>query len=611
MKVSTSAFLLLALGLAALAMAVFVPGLPGGFLLDDSFNIQRNRILYVDDFNIEHFIYAALNFHDGTGSRALPMLSFALDYWRAGAMDPATFKITNIAIQGLSALVLAFGLRRLLLLAHWSKPQAAWGALLLAFIWAIHPLQVSSVLYVVQRMQTMANLFIILALWAYLAMRQKQMEGGRGRWQGILVVIAWLLGLMCKEDAVLLPLYTLALELTLLRFAAGQAVVARGLRQSYGLMFGLGLLLFVCYALPRYWSWDAYSGRDFSSIERLLTQGRVLVMYLKQILLPWPDWMLFNYDDLEVSRGLLAPWTTLPALLLLAGLLGWAWHWRHTRPLFAFGLFFFFAGHFLTSNVIGLELVFEHRNHLPLLGILLALADLLRLLPSRLASLPLKLTFFVLGLTFLGSATLVRAHAWGDPVRLGETFIRISPHSGRAWTGLGNAWFDLYNQTKEPKYLEKALEVAEQSFARVSSMTLAGNVILYRAMLGRLAEADWQRFYESLRQSPPGWQRHQAVDLLLANANKGFIQDREGVLQAMQLLLELEPLSFFEALKMGDFAYASGWAELSMSFFRKAAAQSKGYEFYLQRLLDELGRSGHGDWADELRAIQAGQAGKP
>jgi len=232
----------LALLVAALAVLVYSPGLPGGFMLDDGVNILRNYILYVNTFDIEQFVLAGLNFHDGNGSRFLPMASFAIDHWRAGGMEPGTFKATNIVIQALTALCMAFFLRRLLILAGWQSMRAAWGALIVALLWAVHPLQVSSVLYVVQRMQTLVTLFIVLALWAYVAMRQVQLAGGRGRVQGVLVVVCWLLALMCKEDAALLPLYTLALELTVLRFAAGQPKAARGLVQSYALIVLLGMV---------------------------------------------------------------------------------------------------------------------------------------------------------------------------------------------------------------------------------------------------------------------------------------------------------------------------------------------------------------------------------
>ena len=181
-------FCLFSLLVAAVATVFFVPALSGGFVLDDGFNILQNRLLYVEVLSADNLTKAALSFHDGVGGRPLPMLSFALDYWRAGSMDATVFKTTNLFIHGCTVYFLALFLRRLLLLADWAPASAAAGALVLALAWGIHPMQVSSVMYVVQRMQTMETLFLVLALWSYLGVRQIQISGaGRGRLQGIAV----------------------------------------------------------------------------------------------------------------------------------------------------------------------------------------------------------------------------------------------------------------------------------------------------------------------------------------------------------------------------------------------------------------------------------------
>src|SRR3546814_1078012 len=107
-------------------------------------------------------------------------------------------------------------------------------------------------------------------------------------------------------------------------------------------------------------------------------------MYMGQILVPLPGNMPFYYDWIQPSRGILQPWTTLPAILACIALLAIAWRARRHRSLFALGVLLFFAGHFITSNVPNLELAFEHRNHLPLIGTVLAIGDLLALAMQRL-----------------------------------------------------------------------------------------------------------------------------------------------------------------------------------------------------------------------------------
>ena len=60
------------------AVTLFLPGINGGFLLDDGVTILKNYVLYINDLNFDDLIYAALSFHHGHGERALPMLTFAL-----------------------------------------------------------------------------------------------------------------------------------------------------------------------------------------------------------------------------------------------------------------------------------------------------------------------------------------------------------------------------------------------------------------------------------------------------------------------------------------------------------------------------------------------------
>jgi hypothetical protein len=590
--------------LTLLVMLLFFPALSGDFVLDDGINILQNYVLRVEIFNIDDFINAALSFHDGTGSRALPMLSFAVDHWRAGGMEAGAFKTTNLLIHATTTFCLAFFFRRLLTLADWTPQRAAWGALLLTLVWAIHPLQMSSVMYVVQRMQTMVTLFIVLALWAYLAMRQAQMEGGRGRWQGGLMLLCWGMALICKEDAALLPLYMLVLELTVLGFRAGQPKVAQGLQQSFGLITLLGGLVYFAVVVPHFWHWDAYPGRDFSTPERLLTQARVLVMYLGQIVFPLPDRMPFIYDNLAISRSLWQPWTTLPALLLLLTLLIWAWRWRDRRPLFALGVLLFFAGHFMTSNVIGLELAFEHRNHFPLIGAVLALGDLL-LLASQRWPLSRYMATSVQGgmLVLLGMATVSHAYTWGDSVRHGQQVVELLPTSTRAWTQLGGAYFDRYKATQDEAYLVKAIETNEQGLQQVTSPSLASNLVIYRSLLGTVTEADWQRFFDILRNAPPNWQNRFVIWTMMNNVDRGFAIDKSKLIEAIEIANKRFSFRTDEYLRIAVFIFKSPAKEKALPYFVHFAELAAPGDPMVLKISKELAAVGHDDWARQLEAI--------
>lgn len=573
-------------------------------MLDDGVNILQNRLLYVDALGSDEIVNAAFSFHDGRGSRPLPMLSFALDYWRAGGMDARIFKTTNLLIHAVTTFFLSFFFFRLLSLASWSPQKAAWGALAFSFAWAIHPLQMSSVMYVVQRMQTMATLFIVLALWAYLAMRQAQIAGGRGRWQGVLMLISWGGGLACKEDAALLPLYMLACELTVLRFQAGLPKVAKGLRQSFLVITTLGGLAYVFVVIPHYWQWDAYPGRDFSSPERLLTQARVLLMYLGQIVFPWPDRMPFIYDDIRISRSFWDPWTTLPSLFFLLGLLIWAWRWRVQRPLFSLGVLVFFAGHFMASNVIGLELVFEHRNHFPLIGAVLALGDLLLLASQRCGRSKPFLQASALGGIFLslGMATVAHAHTWGDSIRHGQKMVELLPTSTRAWTQLGGAYFDLYKRTLDNSYLVKAIETNEQALKNVISPSLASNLVIYRSLLGTVSDADWQRFFDILSNAPPSWQNRFVIWVMMNNVEHGFNIDRERVVEGIKIIHDRFGFRPEEYLRVATFVFKSAEQENALPYFLRFAELHTPGNINVEHVAMQLAAAGREDWALQIRA---------
>src|SRR5690606_1506459 len=119
----------------------------------------------------------------------------------AGGPDPATFKTTNLLIHALTAFALAWLLRNLLLVAGVSETRACWAASALALAWAVHPLLVSSVLYTVQRLQTMGTLFLVLALLAYLQARRAQIAGRSGRTGLLGAALLWIIAMSCKEDS--------------------------------------------------------------------------------------------------------------------------------------------------------------------------------------------------------------------------------------------------------------------------------------------------------------------------------------------------------------------------------------------------------------------------
>lgn len=592
-------FLLASLIVALLAGLLFTPGLPGEFVFDDYPNIVNNPVIQAT--RLDDLIETALAPQPSGALRVLPTVSFALDHWRAGRIDPATFKATNIILHGLTACLLAWLFRGLLLVAGTAQPQVRWLAPALALAWAVHPLQVSAVLYVVQRMQTMGTMFLVVALLAYVQARRSQIAGRAGSVGFLTAILAWLLAMGCKEDSVLLPAYTLALELTVLRFAAAAERETRLLRRAYLFVSLAGTAVFLLVVVPRHWSWDAYSGRNFSTLERLLTQGRVLWMYLGQIVLPLPSRMPFFYDWVQPSRTLLQPLTTLPALLGLLGLLGAA-VWQRTRqPLFALGVFLFFAAHFITSNVIALELAYEHRNHFALIGAVLAIGSLLARAADRLELRDaVRKSAIGLVLVALGVGTVLRAQDWRDTLHLAQAASNAAPGSARAWIELCAKHYELGGGPIQANTrLNEAINACSQGATHVpDSLNSPALLIVLKTLRGDVTAADWEAFRQRMRTSSRSWDNYRAPMLLSYNMVKGVKLDKEEMLKVFStqdLTSDLTPshLAGIGYFVMNDL----GAPDQAMHYFIKAMAAIPPNDPFPQQLATELRAKGRPDLA--------------
>lgn len=598
-------FLLISLALALLASWVFTPGLPGAFLFDDIANIVNNPSIHLTELSAASIMDVLATPQVSGSQRGLPTLTFALDYWRAGgAADPATFKTTNIFIHALTALTLAWFFRSLLLAAGIPPRRVMWLAPALALAWAVHPLQVSAVLYAVQRLQTMGTFFLILAMLAYLQARRAQIRGDSGRTGLLVTALAWAFALNCKEDTALLPAYTLAIELTVLRFAAADVRAQRLLKRVYLITVVAGLAAYCFWFLPNNWQADAYPGRDFNSAERLLTQARVLCLYLWQIVWPQPANMPFHYDWLRPSRTLLQPWTTLPAIGVIVALLALAWRLRGRQPLFSLGVFLFFAAHFIASNVVGLELAYEHRNHFALIGAVLVLGSVLgnigsRWLPHRAA----QASACVVVVIALAAATMLRAHDWRDDLSQAKASVAAAPTSPRAWITLCDTLVETGGgMTRGNPHLGDAIAACSSGAdADASSLNNLALLMVLKSVSGEIGPQDWQRFQQRLGSARMSWDNIRAPLILTHYAGLGVKLDKEQLLVALAALDRRADLRPSTLLLIGDAIRDTlGEPDLAMPYYLKIADTIGPEDPLVWQLGAELRAQGRQDLADSL-----------
>jgi tetratricopeptide (TPR) repeat protein len=408
------------------------------WVLDDFNNILLNPSVRIESLDSESLwkpIHASLA--GGRLDRPLARLTFALN-WYFGGKDTWGYHLVNISIHALCACFLFLTVRAL----H-STPRGGSGrsnpyalSLIAALLWAANPVQTQAVTYIVQRMAALAGLFYIVGLYCFIQGRLSGMTLRRCAWWcGCLA--SFLLGVASKENAVLLPLAAALVEMVFFQHEPPQR-----LARSWLMVFAvsavsvIGLMGAFFFTQGEALSYVNYDSRYFTLWERLLTQPRVLLLYLSQLFYPVPFRLSIEHD-IALSTSAFHPWSTLPSILVVGFLAALAIKQRRSRPYLCFGVLFFFLNHLIESSIIPLELVFEHRNYIPSMFLfvpaasaLCAMLDYCRRRRQRLY--PLSATSIALLILCLGSGTYVRNMAWESAESLWTDAVRKAPSSGRA-----------------------------------------------------------------------------------------------------------------------------------------------------------------------------------
>jgi tetratricopeptide (TPR) repeat protein len=428
----------------ALCIAIVLsywPGLHGPFVFDDAENITANPPVALSVLNATTLADALLANDAGPLKRPLASLTFALNHFFAGDFESAfPFKVTNVAIHIVNswlvyALVLALlGVARNT--SEWSRRDRAIFAWLCAAAWALHPIQLTSVLYVVQRMTSLAGTFVLAGLLAFVYGRSRLTDDpGRATWWMTAGLVGGtLLGITAKETAVLLPGYAIAVEVSVFSRTNLPAPLRRRLISILvaGLAVPVAILAIYVFLNPAFMT-DSYAARTFTPYQRILTEARVLWHYLGMLVYPLPSQFGLFHDAITPSTGLFSPLTTLPAVVGLAAGAIWALLRANRHPLVSLGILWFLVGHSLESGFIGLELAHEHRNYLPSMGPVLAAASALGFARfGQGVRSTIKLLAPLLLCLALGLGTWIRSGTWSDVVTLALTTVRYHPDSPRA-----------------------------------------------------------------------------------------------------------------------------------------------------------------------------------
>ncbi len=409
--------------IAALGL-VYAPSLPYPFQFDDQ--------LLVRDGNLAAGNWRALLWPPVP--RVLTWLTFLAQFQLSA--DPFWLRLPHLLLHLVNALLLGAIVRRLL--GEDSRAAAA-AAGLAALLFALHPVQVESVVYVYQRSTLLAAFFALLATWLWL----------RGPGSGWLPALCYVLGVASKEYVVLLPLSWWLLD--------GLRGHWRPRRALWPPLLAGGAAVVVLSAWLAFGAEPTLGGSLRDSGRYLITQLTAFWNYCALILTVRPP----NVDHHVVpwQPSSLRFWASLTGIsLLLAGVYA-VRRWR-PEATFLGALFFLFL--LPTSSLVASpDAMFDHRLYAALAGVAglaaLALRDVLEASsrPLRLAGGALLLMLPV----YLGLLSWTRVPAWREPVTLWRDAQAKSPAKYRPNFNLGVLQMER-DPAESRRYLSRAARIA-------------------------------------------------------------------------------------------------------------------------------------------------------
>lgn len=418
-------------GIVLITIVVYLPGLDSRFIFDDYVNL--GQLPEIKDYGYGSFVFSGVS---GPSGRPLSLLTFALQY-KDWPNNPYPFKVFNLVLHLLNGLLLyalmVFISRKF---DGNHKDKFRFFPLIVTGFWLLHPMQVNTVLYVIQRMTELSTFFTLLGILGYLHAKEI-FDQGRHKTGliGMSFSVAAGVGMavLSKENGILLPLYILVIEMTVLYNPARNRIW-----RIWAWIFLVSPLVILClylaYTLDH--TLSGYQARSFTMSERLLTQPVVLVRYIQDLIIPHLDAFSLFHDDFPKSTSLFEPVKTLFCHLFIYSLAGYALIKRKQSGMLSLGILWFLAGQSLEASHVNLELYFEHRNYLPSVGVFILFSMVITRY-WRVLSKYLMLTLIGAYFLVIVWIALFQVQVWNHPGRQAMEWALLHPRSPRALDHLG------------------------------------------------------------------------------------------------------------------------------------------------------------------------------
>ncbi len=456
------------LAAAFLFIATFIAyssSLNGTWALDDGYIGQFQNISSVLNLRLGYRKIAYLTFQ----------VNKLIDPFR-----PLNYRLLNILIHIVNAMLvyrLAYLTLRLPGLKDEYGRYAYAVPLVSAAIFALHPININAVTYIIQRMASLATMFVLLAVLSYISARKAEsMARSAGFYAATALFV--ILGIFSKENGIMaIPLIILYdffflkkdLKKNLIQAGIGAVAVLLALGVSY---FFLDLKKqFISIAgtwigfnrpiTPSGWTAvDVY----WTPLQHVLTEFRVIARYMLLLFAPLPRFLVFDWWGFPVSSGIANPLSTMTSLLGIGALLTFAVYKRKKLPFLSFGILWYFVALSLESFVaVGSDLYLEHRNYLPVTGLFFGISAQLmtiRALRERILNRKTLWSGTVILSVSLGLLTFQRNMDWKDSVTLWSDTVSKTHEDVRAIIALGNAHLNQSNIDVAKENYELAMKIS-------------------------------------------------------------------------------------------------------------------------------------------------------
>lgn len=410
--------------------AIYANSLHGRFIWDDVNFIERNAL--IRDWSHLGRIFLA---DPGESSgirygfyRPLQTLTYMANY-SLGGLDVMWYHATNLLLHLASTLVLAWFVAVLC-----GNRPLGW---VTALLYLCHPVHTEAVSYLSGRADSLALLFMLLSLTGYV----RHLQTGRPArvWPAGLF---FLLALLAKETAVVLPALLLLCHLVLRRRIVWQRFLAFP-------------ALAVVYFLARLFLLEEASlnaAEATTALQRVPGLFVAITKYVSLLLLPRN--LHFVYGDLlfEMRHPLALTGAVLTGGLLLAAL-----RLRREKPLFFFAVFWFFLTLLPVSNLYRTTyFMAEHYLYVPAIAFSLLIARGILGIARRNGT---AAGLLLLGLVIVyGALTVQQNRYWQEPIAFFERTLARGAPSVKVYNNLGGLYRD------QGRY-DRAIALYEQAAA--------------------------------------------------------------------------------------------------------------------------------------------------